>query len=70
MRLCAQCGGVYPSAVSVENGITQESKWQLVRIGRKVAIKGSNGNFLSRCNNCWPGGAYPDSAFVHLTTPK
>lgn len=57
MRLCAKCGGSYPSAVSVENGITPESKWRLARIGKKVTIKGSNGNFLSRCNNCWPGGA-------------
>jgi transcription elongation factor Elf1 len=66
LKVCTSCGGAYPNAAAVQAGITAESKWQLIRVGKKVAIKGSNGNFLSRCNNCWTSGAYPDSAFVHL----
>lgn len=34
--------------------------------GIKVALKSDTGNFLSRCNNCIPGGAKADSAFVHV----
>ncbi len=35
--------------------------------GIKVALKSvDSGNFLGRCNNCIPNGAYPDSAFVHV----
>lgn len=34
-----------------------------------VVLKGDNGHYLARCNNCVPGGAYPDSAFVHATDP-
>jgi hypothetical protein len=66
LKICSTCGGAYPNAAAVQAGITAESKWQLVRVGTKVAIKGSNGNFLSRCNSCWPSGSYPDSAFVHV----
>ena len=66
LTLCSNCGGAYPSAAVLEASITPESKWTLVRVGKQIALKGSNGNYLSRCNGCWSGGAYPDSAFVHL----
>ena len=34
--------------------------------GIKVALQSDTGNYLGRCNGCIPGGAYPDSAFVHV----
>lgn len=35
--------------------------------GIKVALQSADsGNYLGRCNGCVPGGAYPDSAFVHV----
>ncbi len=40
--------------------------WTLEIVGSQVAFKGVNGKYLSRCNNCWVGGAYPNSVFVHL----
>ena len=70
LRLCRHCGGAYPNAASVESGSGPDFNWELIRIGDKVAIRGSNGNYLSRCNNCWNGGVYPDSAFVHLNHPN
>ena len=40
--------------------------WNLVKLGgNKVAFQADTGNYLARCNGCWDGGAYPDSAFVH-----
>lgn len=70
LRLCPTCGGSTPSAVSVENVNDANTKWKLVRVGTKVAFQGSNGNYLSRCNGCWRGGASPDAAFVHLNNPS
>ena len=32
----------------------------------KIALRADSGNYLARCNNCIPGAAYPDSAFVHV----
>ncbi len=39
--------------------------WTLEAVGNQVAFKGSNGKYLSRCNNCWSSAADPDAAFVH-----
>jgi hypothetical protein len=33
----------------------------------KYALQADSGKYLARCNNCIPGGSYPDSAFVHVT---
>ncbi len=38
---------------------------QLLENG-KYALKADSGNYLARCNNCIPGAAYPDSAFIHV----
>jgi hypothetical protein len=46
-----------------------DSIWTIEVYGDKVAIKGNNGKYLSRCNDCWPGAFYPDTAFVSATTP-
>lgn len=60
----AICG--VDNAVSVAKGLDNSARWILERVGTKLAIKGADGNYLSRCNGCWAGGAYPDSAFAHL----
>ncbi|OQR86306.1 hypothetical protein THRCLA_22973, partial [Thraustotheca clavata] len=33
--------------------------------GDLIALQADTGKFVARCNGCIPGGAYPDSAFVH-----
>jgi hypothetical protein len=33
---------------------------------QKVVLQSDSGNYLGRCNDCVPRGAYPDSAFVHV----
>jgi thymidine kinase len=68
LRLCTNCGD--KKAVTVQNNNDANAKWVLERVGTKVALKASNGNYLSRCNGCWFGAAYPDSAFAHLATPN
>jgi hypothetical protein len=67
-RICTGCGAT--NAVSIETNNDANAKWTLSRIGTKVVLKGANGNYLSRCNGCWKGGAYPDSAFAHLSSPS
>jgi len=32
-------------------------------------LKSDSGKYLARCNNCWNKAAYPDAAFVHVSTP-
>ena len=32
----------------------------------QIALKSDTGNWVARCNNCAPGAAYPDNAFVHI----
>ncbi|KAK9768627.1 hypothetical protein K7432_000612 [Basidiobolus ranarum] len=45
--------------------------WELGCVGgNKITLKGDTGNYLSRCNGCVTGGAYPDSAFVHNSSPN
>lgn len=36
----------------------------------KIALRADSGSYLARCNNCIPGAAYPDSAFVHVPAAK
>ncbi len=67
LRICSNCGGSYADSASVQPDIRDNAQvWTLERVKNKVAFKGSNGLYLSRCNNSWDGGAYADSAFVHL----
>jgi len=32
----------------------------------KYTLKADTGMYLARCNECIPGGTYPDSAFIHV----
>ncbi|CAK4096228.1 unnamed protein product, partial [Aphanomyces euteiches] len=70
---CRNCvvGAAYPDSVNFQTPInsgTPYSYWTIVDAGNgKIALKGDLGNFLARCNNCVPGAAYPDEAFVHVS---
>lgn len=66
LRVCHGCGGAKPDSASIQAIKDASSVWTLEVVGSQVAFKGSNGLYLSRCNGCWPRGAYPDSAFVHI----
>ncbi len=35
--------------------------------GTKIALRADTGNYLTRCNGCYRGAAYPDSATMHIT---
>ncbi|ETV89962.1 hypothetical protein H310_15199, partial [Aphanomyces invadans] len=70
---CRNClpGAAYPDSVNFQGPIndgTPYSYWTVENTGDgKLALKGDLGNYLSRCNNCVSGAAYPDQAFVHVT---
>jgi hypothetical protein len=72
---CNNCvpGGAYPDSAFVHVTPAQlaSSPWaqfNLVRLSNgKYALQADSGNYLARCNNCIPGGAKPDNAFVHVT---
>ncbi|OQR90428.1 cytochrome P450, partial [Thraustotheca clavata] len=43
------------------------STWKVYNTGTgKLAFQADTGNFLARCNNCAPGAAVADEAFVHV----
>jgi hypothetical protein len=47
------------------------AQWLVVDAGNgKIALQAANGNFLTRCRNCFTGASYEDSATVHLNTLK
>lgn len=72
---CNNCipGGAYPDSAFVHVTPAQlaGAPWAQFTLERlsngKYALKADSGNYLARCNNCVPGGAYPDNAFVHVT---
>lgn len=75
---CNNCipGGAYPDnvMVHVKEEELDESPWaqfNLLRLKNgKYALQADSGNFVARCNNCIPKGAYPNSAFVHVPKDK
>ncbi|KAF0690783.1 hypothetical protein As57867_017795, partial [Aphanomyces stellatus] len=43
------------------------AEWKVYNTGDgKIVLKADTNNYLARCNNCAPGAAYPDEAFVHV----
>ncbi|MEB3178822.1 MAG: hypothetical protein VKL59_07330 [Nostocaceae cyanobacterium] len=47
------------------------AQFQVVNVGNgKIALKADTGKYLARCNGCIVGGAYPDSATIHVTDPS
>lgn len=72
---CNNCvpGGAYPDSAFVHVTPAQLAgapwaQFTLVRLSNgKYALQADSGNYLARCNNCVPSGAYPDNAFVHVT---
>jgi Zn-finger protein len=68
IKVCNNCGAAaYTDSASVADysASNNDEVWTLEVVGSQVAFKGSNGKYLSRCNNCWNSAAYPDAAFVH-----
>lgn len=72
---CNGCwtGGAYPDSVFVHvpsAASEPAAQWTPENLGNgKWALKADTGKYLSRCNNCVSGGAYPDFAFVHVDKP-
>jgi hypothetical protein len=66
LRINPDIGPNLGTAVTVDS---YGDTWDVLRIGDKVALRGPTGKYLSRCNNCWLGGAYADSAFAHVDNP-
>lgn len=75
---CNSCipRGAYPDTafVHVPETNVRASPWaqftlELLSNG-KYALKADSGNYLARCNGCIPGGAYQDSAFIHVPAAK
>jgi hypothetical protein len=77
-NLLARCNncisrGAYPDNAAVHVAASQVApayaQFYLQRLASgKYALQSvDSGNYLARCNNCIPGGSYPDSAFMHVT---
>ena len=72
---CNACvpGGAYPDSAFVHVTPAQlpGATWAQFTLERlsdgKYALRTDSGNYLARCNNCIPSGAYPDNVFVHVT---
>ncbi len=74
----ARCNGCVPGAaypdnvmVHVSQSELNNSPWaqfSLLRLDNgKYGIQADSGRFVARCNNCIPGGAKANSAFVHVS---
>lgn len=72
MSRCNNCWGrgAYPDSVFVHISSLSGNPyalWTPVDAGNgKWAFRSDSGKYLGRCNNCVPGGAYPDFGFVHV----
>ncbi|DAZ98078.1 TPA: hypothetical protein N0F65_005240, partial [Lagenidium giganteum] len=73
---CHNCapGATYPDSATVHIDTPVDhpyAQWIIHRMSNgKAALQSVDSNkFLARCSNCHPGGAYPDSAFVHVDFP-
>ncbi len=68
---CNNCGNS-PYRVSAGVGEANVDNkwvvWNVEAIGEKIALKGDNGMYLTRCKGCWSNGVYADSAFVHVSS--
>jgi hypothetical protein len=78
----ARCNGCVPRGAYPDNAAVHVPASQLTSAlyaqfylqklanGKYALESVDSGNYVARCNNCIPGGAYPDSAFVHVTPPQ
>ncbi|OQR86307.1 cytochrome P450 [Thraustotheca clavata] len=78
---CNGClgGGAYPDSAFVHVGTASNSPWALFTVtkiqqqgcsfndGDSITLQADTGKYVARCNGCVPNGAYPDSAFVHVS---
>ncbi|OQR93333.1 cytochrome P450 [Achlya hypogyna] len=76
MGRCTNCvwNGAFDNSAFVHvpsPGTARKAQWTVVNTGNgKIALQADSGKYLARCNNCAPGAAYPDEAFVHVTDWK
>ncbi|KAF0707609.1 hypothetical protein As57867_006562, partial [Aphanomyces stellatus] len=67
---CVLPRAAYPDSAFVHVTNPQASpwaEWKVYNTGDgKIVLKADTNNYLARCNNCAPGAAYPDEAFVHV----
>ncbi|KDO35145.1 hypothetical protein SPRG_01212 [Saprolegnia parasitica CBS 223.65] len=72
MGRCDSCvsNGAYKDSAFVHVKTPASSpwaQWTVVNTGNgKIALRADSGKYLSRCNNCAPGAAHPDEAFVYV----
>lgn len=69
LKICHNCGNAVPDSASIQAVADGTQVWKLELVGSKVAFKGTNGLYLTRCNGCWRGSRFPDSATVHVAAP-
>ncbi|RLO03195.1 hypothetical protein DYB28_013180 [Aphanomyces astaci] len=62
--------GAYKDSAFVHVSDPKDAPWAQWKVFNtldgKLVLQADTGKFLSRCNNCAPGAAYPDEAFVHV----
>jgi 5-hydroxyisourate hydrolase-like protein (transthyretin family) len=71
---CRDCilGGAYPDSVFIHVSAqalptSPFAQFDLQQLENgKYTLQADTGKYLSRCNNCIPGGAYSDSVFIHI----
>ena len=75
----ARCNGCGPAASGLSDSAAVHgnvgdswAQWRIYPLGNnKIVIQSiDTGKYVGRCNGCWYGGAYADSAFVHVTDPS
>ncbi|RQM27595.1 hypothetical protein B5M09_010155 [Aphanomyces astaci] len=72
MGRCDGCvpGGAYQDSAFVHVSDPKDAPWAQWKVFNtldgKLVLQADTGKFLGRCNNCAPGAAYPDEAFVHV----
>ncbi|RHY64033.1 hypothetical protein DYB30_001800 [Aphanomyces astaci] len=72
MGRCNGCvpRGAYPDSAFVHVSDPKDAPWAQWQVFNtcdgKLVLQADTGKYLGRCNNCAPGAAYPDQAFVHV----
>ena len=72
LAVCEKCGPTkpaypydYSAGVYEDNPKNSVAIWEAIKVGAsKIALKGDNGRFISRCAECWQQSIFPDAAFV------
>ncbi|KAG9401725.1 hypothetical protein AC1031_007438 [Aphanomyces cochlioides] len=63
-----------PDSVTLQYALNEGTPYAFWTVyntgGGKIVLKGDLGYYFARCNNCTPGGVYPDQAYVHVSDWK